>query len=67
MHYVRLGSFVSRDGTNIAAGRLCREGEREERDGEREEGLTGNPEPRDRGLQVGERAGELPSGGGRSP
>lgn len=34
MHYVRQGSFVSRDGTNIAAGRLCREREREREEGE---------------------------------
>lgn len=28
MHYVRQGSFVRRDGTNIAAGRLCTESQR---------------------------------------
>lgn len=49
MHYVRQGSFVSRDGTNIAAGRLCRERERRER----EEGLSRNGAPRNWGLQVG--------------
>lgn len=65
MHYVRLGSFVSRDGTNIAAGRLCREGEREEREGEQEEGLSRNHHstPHHQGLQVGGRAAERPSRG----